>query len=200
MTPRALWTALARWPFACALLALLQTGAIGWMTWDRISILRSGTEITLTPEPVDPRDLFRGDYVILSYPIGLPPQALETAETRPSAAGVRVWARIEQDDDGLWRAVELADVRPDARPAGAPGDGVWLRARADGYRDGGRLIVTRLNYGLERYYVPEGEGRALEDLIGERRLQVLAAVDGSGRAAIKGLRVDGETVYEEPWF
>ena len=35
----------------------------------RARILRGGTEIRLRTVPVDPRDLFRGDYVILAYPI-----------------------------------------------------------------------------------------------------------------------------------
>lgn len=31
--------------------------------------LRTGTEVILKTEPVDPRDLFRGDYVVLNYEI-----------------------------------------------------------------------------------------------------------------------------------
>ena len=49
--------------------AVLQSAVLGWMLWDRISLLRDGQAILLDVEPVDPRDLFRGDYVILSYPI-----------------------------------------------------------------------------------------------------------------------------------
>ena len=44
-----------------ALLALVQ---------QRASILKSGTEVRLRTVPVDPRDLFRGDYVVFSYEIG----------------------------------------------------------------------------------------------------------------------------------
>src|SRR5690606_26923443 len=52
-----------------ALVALLQAGALLWMIWDRASLLANGREIVLDVVPVDPRSLFRGDYVILGYDI-----------------------------------------------------------------------------------------------------------------------------------
>ena len=56
--------------FAAALVAaLLQTAVLGFMVESRASILRSGTDVRLKTLPVDPRDLLRGDYVILSYGI-----------------------------------------------------------------------------------------------------------------------------------
>jgi uncharacterized membrane-anchored protein len=48
--------------------------------------------------------------------------------------------------------------------------------------------------------VPEGEGRKLEQVRNQRKLIVVAAVAPSGRAAIKRLLVDGEAIYDEPWF
>jgi hypothetical protein len=54
----------------CALLlALVQTGFLGWMIVGRAAVLRDGREVLLKVEPVDPRDLLRGDYVILNYEI-----------------------------------------------------------------------------------------------------------------------------------
>ena len=58
----------------------------------------------------------------------------------------------------------------------------------------------QVRYNLERYFVPEGEGRTLEDARNSRKLTVIAAVTPSGRAAIKRLLVDGKPVYDEPWF
>ena len=45
-----------------------------------------------------------------------------------------------------------------------------------------------------------GEGRKLEQVRNQRKLTVVAAIMPSGRAAIKRLLVDGEPVYDEPWF
>ncbi|MEQ8611292.1 MAG: GDYXXLXY domain-containing protein, partial [Parvibaculum sp.] len=57
--------------FALAVLALLigQSLFLAAMVWDRVSLLRSDTVVTLETAPVDPRDIFRGDYVILNYAI-----------------------------------------------------------------------------------------------------------------------------------
>ena len=57
-----------------------------------------------------------------------------------------------------------------------------------------------IRYNLESYFVPEGEGRKLEDVRNQGKLSVVAAVLPSGRAAIKRLLIDGKPVYEEPWF
>ena len=57
-----------------------------------------------------------------------------------------------------------------------------------------------LHYGIESYFVPEGEGRKLEDARNAGKVTVVAAVTPSGRAAIKRLLLDGQPVYDEPWF
>ena len=52
------------------LAALVLCGLILAMVVQRAAILRSGQEVRLEVVPVDPRDLFRGDYVVLGYRIG----------------------------------------------------------------------------------------------------------------------------------
>jgi uncharacterized membrane-anchored protein len=59
-------------------------------------------------------------------------------------------------------------------------------------------------YGLEKYFVPQGGGRAIE-LAQVRtgpdrrsRVTVVAAVAPDGRAAIKRLLIDGQVLYAEP--
>ncbi|MBA2400538.1 MAG: GDYXXLXY domain-containing protein, partial [Bradyrhizobium sp.] len=57
---------LARYILAASLLC----GLILAMVFQRAAILRDGKEVRLEVVPVDPRDLFRGDYVVLGYRIG----------------------------------------------------------------------------------------------------------------------------------
>ena len=45
--------------------ALVQVALLTVMIVDRVQILRDGKEVTLKSRPVDPRDLLRGDYVVL---------------------------------------------------------------------------------------------------------------------------------------
>jgi len=55
--------------------ALIQVALIAAMVYDRMRILREGTEVKLATRPVDPRDFLRGDYVVLSYDISSMPAA-----------------------------------------------------------------------------------------------------------------------------
>jgi uncharacterized membrane-anchored protein len=56
------------WPLLI-FVALVQTAALFKIVYDKDSLLKSGREITLPVKPVDPRDIFRGDYVTLGYDI-----------------------------------------------------------------------------------------------------------------------------------
>ena len=59
--------------------------------------------------------------------------------------------------------------------------------------------VVGVEYGIEAYFVPEGEGRAIETTE-KSRLEIVAAVARSGDAAIKRLLLDGKMLYTEPLY
>jgi len=175
--------------FQCVLLVL--------MVADRMQILREGREVTLQTQPVDPRDLLRGDYVVLRYDISqLPAGALagKTAETRNPA----VFVKLAPNANGLYEAVSVS-----AEPVTVAAPEVLIRGRVS-YSCGSsvRTFCDKLTikYGLESYFVPEGEGKKLEQARNQQKLRVVAAVLPSGRAAIKRLLLDGEPVYEEPLY
>lgn len=63
--------------------AVLQTGALAAMILDRAHHVASGREIVLPVVPVDPRSLFRGDYVILNYEISRAPLSLLSGPPPP---------------------------------------------------------------------------------------------------------------------
>jgi uncharacterized membrane-anchored protein len=56
----------------------------------------------------------------------------------------------------------------------------------------------RVDYNLEKFFVPEGTGRELETLRNDQKITVDIAVAGDGRAALKRLNVDGRPRFEEP--
>mgnify|MGYP001598691262 CR=1 FL=1 len=91
---------------AAIVAAALQTAVIGYMVESRASILRNGTEIKLKTLPVDPRDLLRGDYVILSYPISTIPKDIVTGEVPKVNGRERLVVRLKPGTDGLWTATE----------------------------------------------------------------------------------------------
>jgi uncharacterized membrane-anchored protein len=181
---------------ALALLALIQTGVLAVMVFDRTRLLTSGREITLPIIPVDPRDLFRGEYVELGYAVGrVPARLLEGAPPSPNAP---FYVTLEKAQDGTWTPVKLTRDKP--QEAGP--DRIVLKGRSRFGRlalnAGDADAVHSVRYGIEQYFVPQGEGPRLEALARDKKLAALIAVDGSGNAAIKGILIDGRLQYEEP--
>jgi uncharacterized membrane-anchored protein len=173
--------------------AAAQALVLGWMIWDRAHLLASGREVVLEVVPVDPRSLFRGDYVILGYdmsrierPIGAP---------RPQR-GDDIYVTLQKAEGGKWKVVGTSAQPPTATTA----DRVVIKGQVTYATDGSAQspALTMARYGIESFFVPEGTGRELEALVREQKLSALIAVDGAGNAGIKGLMVDGERVYEEP--
>ena len=174
--------------------AALQTLAVGWMLWDRISLLSSGREIRAAVVPVDPRDLFRGDYVVLGYAFSTGSDVVLPTGTRE---GDTVYALLKNSGPADW---SLSGVS--ASPTAPAGDGtVVLKAVVDSVRRGpapASAMVGRLRYGIERFYVPEGTGRAIENQVREKRIVAVLAVGRDGKAALKGLEADGSRIADEP--
>lgn len=179
---------------------LLQCALLVLMVADRMKILREGTEVTLQTQPVDPRDLLRGDYVVLRYDISQVP-AGALAGKPADARHPDVFVKLAPNANGLYEAVSVH-----AEPVAVTAPQVLIRGRVGNY--GGSCGEDRrrfcdklpIKYGLESYFVPEGEGKKLEDARNQQKLRIVAAVLPSGRAAIKRLLLDGEPVYEEPLY
>jgi uncharacterized membrane-anchored protein len=179
-----------------AIVALAQTGVLAAMAIDRIRLLKTGREIVLPIVPVDPRDLFRGEYVRLRYDVGTVPSRL--LEGPPPSRNSTFYVVLEKKPDGAWAPAKISRTMPrETSP-----DRIVLKAR---HMNSWRIDPRRderlwVRYGIESYFVPEGRGRELEKLAGEKKLAALVAVDGGGNAAIKGLFIDGKLQYEEPLF
>ena len=98
--------------------------------------LRRGTEVLLQTVPVDPRDLFRGDYVVLRYTISTVSHRYPYFDT-----GDRVYVRISPRNDGVWQAAEIEDT-----PGPQSADSIWIRGkveRVDGRGSSdGRVFVS----------------------------------------------------------
>jgi len=156
------------------------------------AVLLFGQEIRLSTEPVDPRDIFRGDYVTLRFSIedaGVFLLSERDKETLSAALGhgrpplregkqdaaLTLYVTLEPDDEGIWQAAKMTTLTP-------PGTEVYLRARAsrDYYSES-----VNLDYGdyLRRYYVKENTGRELEDAARRGELTALVKV-WRGRAVL----------------
>ena len=185
---------------AAVLLALAQIAFLSWIIAGRAAILRDGKEVLLKIQPVDPRDFLRGDYVWLTYEIRDVPVKL--VENAPAGEFVTeeglMFVRLGKDSDGYWR-VRSASLGEASAKAVAQ-DEVDIRGTVTGGWTLGPEGSFSVNYGMDRYYVPEGEGRAIETDMRERPFGILAAVSSDGTPQIKAL-MDGQTkLYEEPLY
>ncbi len=182
-------------------LALVQIGFLSWIIAGRAAILRTGAEVLLKVEPVDPRDLLRGDYVFLSYEISRIPVGLiaNIPADRAVSRDETLTVRLKADADGYWRPlVAWLGQAPSPAPAGEvdiaghifPGWNFGTDAEA----------TVSPDYGIERFYLPEGEGKAIERDMRVRPFGIRAAIARDGTAQIKAL-VDGDkTLFEEPLY
>lgn len=180
--------------------ALAQISFLTWVIAGRAEILRDGREIALRVHPVDPRDLLRGDYVRLGYDISsIPVSLIENLPTdlATTRAGP-IYVRIKKAEDGYWHAVSASLYEP---ASAAEDDGtVELRGQVAAGWSLGPDASLSVDYGIERFYLPEGEGRAIEQDMRTRAFGIRLAVASDGTAQIKAL-MDGETtLYEEPLY
>jgi uncharacterized membrane-anchored protein len=177
---------------------VVQIALIALMVADRMQILRSGIEVILQTRPVDPRDFLRGDYVALSYDISSVPAG--ALEAQPAGKrGASVFVRLTPNADGFYQAIS---VQADPTPVTSPD--ILIRGRIAGTGGCGavrtRCTDLRIKYGIESYFVPQGEGRDIEHAHNQGKVAIIAAVTPAGRAAIKRLLIDGKPVYDEPLF
>jgi uncharacterized membrane-anchored protein len=148
--------------------------------------LRSAPTVLLETQPVDPRDLLRGDYVILNYKISqIPLKLFAPTQTEALPAGCAVYVVIERR--GQFHEAVSASL---ALPESGSHQTVILGTVDSSWGPGGTGTPVRLRYGLERYYVAEGTGNPAG------KLTVEAAVSNSGRATIKQVFVDGKPYRE----
>lgn len=147
---------------------ILVAGAV----YPQLSARAVGEEIRLRVEPIDPIDPFRGAYVSLGYP----DLRLNDAEGGESGLGSMddgergtVFVTLAREGD-VWVAEDWTRDRPD--------DGLYLRCN-----DRDWLIRC----GIESWFLPQDEARAMEDAIGDGEVIATVKVDGRGNAALVGV-------------
>jgi uncharacterized membrane-anchored protein len=157
------------------------------MAGEREHILRNGEIIYLRTAPVDPRDLFRGDYVRLNYEIStIAAGHLPAGHSAGLAKGQKVYVKLKENSSGLYELDQVSMTEPPT--------GIYLTGRSPHhYRHRLRGHPLRLNYGIEAYFVQQGKGRRIEQRLGSRNqlqvpLEMQIAVGRNGKAVIKGHR------------
>ena len=144
------------------------------------SILERGKAVVLETVPVDPRDLLRGDYVILRYKISTLDLEQVKSEKPYYRRGEAIYLKLEPKEK-FWEATAVQSKR-------SADNGIYIRGKVS-YCYSKKLEVI---YGIESYFVPEGEGREIERSMQGRKssVSVEAIVDSGGNALIKKVYID----------
>ena len=137
--------------------------------------LAFGREIRVKAQPVDPLDIFRGNYVVLRYEFSSLPTGFDVDR------GDRVCISLYKTGENEWRSG--GSVTPE-RPSG--GEAICGRAGRDAVA-GGEVAVE---YGIETYYASESRARELERSISRGQLYAVLDLDDDGSARIERIEVD----------
>lgn len=186
------------WP-ALGLVALVQMGVLAKIVWDRYTLIQNGREIVMQVTPIDPRDIFRGDYVILAFPMSRMQYTGETfgALSHGLALSDAVYVTLTPGTDDAWSVVKVSDSYPKETAAG---DAV-LKGRVEWMdENAGPNAWVQARFGIESYFVPEGTGKELEEKVRDKAVKAVIALGSDGTAALKGLVVGGERRIDPPLF
>ena len=135
--------------------------------WTRLT----GDTVLFKVNPVDPRDIFRGDYVVLRYAFsGMSPDGSSTWEV--SMAGREVFVTLAQDSDGRhWSATSASFDRP--------ATGRFIKGKVVG--------PGNIEFGIESFFVQQGKGKEYEEARNAHRLSAEVALTADGAASLKRL-------------
>ncbi len=137
--------------------------------------LMTGDTILLRVVPVDPRDMFRGDYVILSYEFSQVPAKGIKGLNPNDNQGRTVYVTLVPAEDGKhWQASRFTLKKPDT--------GKFLRGKITDW--------NRIAFGIESYFVQEGKGLKFEQAARSKNLSAEIALNKNGYAVLKRLLID----------
>ncbi len=157
--------------------ALILLGFIGYNYYT----LNTGEEILLKTAPVDPRDIFRGDYVNLRYEIS----TIDLSNISRDGSfnyGDDIYAVLRKGEK-FWNVRTVFHFKPSLQS-----NEVCMKGKVTSQFNN-NLIA---NWGIESYFVPEGKGREIEKDI--RDVSVKVSVDRTCRALIKELYINDKPV------
>lgn len=169
-----------------ALVALIQLALISLPLIDRLQVQMNGAEVTLEVVPIDPRDLLRGDYVIINLAINRLPA--DVPGGNGVSAGERVFVELQVAENGSAKAVKLSADRGDVGALAVAGSVTSVTG-----------AEIRLDYGIDAFFLAEGTGLEIERTDTDR-IRLVVAVTEDGRSLPLRLLVDGRPFKSDEAF
>ena len=149
--------------FSIVIIFLIWGSILTYMIMSKHIIEFTGTTVYLKVEPVDPRDLFRGDYVVLNY------GNISRPDNIKSISHDTVYANLSVDSNNI-ASLDSFSYNPKSK--------IFLQGDV-GYRD--------IKYGIESFFVPVQTGRQIEKQIQSTDMYAEVIIGKSGKAFVKNL-------------
>ncbi len=141
-------------------------------------IFMTGDEIRLKVRPVDPRDLLRGQYVVLNYDISNVDVKNNTDFKRKD----RVYVTLQKEGE-IYIFKEISTYKPTKSP--------YIKGQVDyirwNYGKDNDSKTLNIKYGIENLFTKEKEAREIEKRLAKGGIAVIK-LDKQGRAKV--LRVE----------
>lgn len=163
---------------AMQLVFLIIMIALKWST------LAYGTKILLKTQPIDPWDLFRGQYVTLNYEIANLNLANLQTDGQPFNSKETVYVVVNQSGK-YWTAKSISHKKPETNQ-------LFIKGEVNYFDEYNRTLMV--NYGLDSYYIPENQGGAIETQARTTPLEVEVSLDRRGSSAISRIFLDGKEI------
>lgn len=202
-----------------AVIATTQILIIILMVAYHFNITANGTEVLLKIAPVDPTDLFRGDYVTFQYDISTLEEDLFSEQV---SSGSKIYVPLKQDGK-YWSAQKgISTSKPSSGiflkgvvqystsiPISSPTTEINNTTNLTSSSSSGMVSQADLNsstiaqqnirreyrsayrieYGIEQYFIPEGSGRQQD--FRNREVGVNVRISYQGDAVVTGVLLDG---------
>lgn len=158
------------------LLILLQVLFLLTMVGTKIFTLKTGTKILLEVVPVDPRDIFRGEYARLNYKIS----TVSLPEMQKIKENQIIYVTLRQAEI-YWEAVSVSKEKP-------------VLNMNEIFIAGKKRRGRGIEYGIESYFVPEGKAIEIERIRPPAKVSVEVSVDRFGNSAINRIFIDDKPI------
>ncbi len=133
-----------------------------------------GKDILIRTTVYDPRDMFRGDYVRLSYGFaGIYELDKRGLSKRRQLHGTEIYAVLKQDKDGKYKFDKYSFERPNG--------GMFLAGRVD---------YNTAKFGIEAFFMPPKKARQMERDMMEFNATAVISVMDNGKARIKDIVIE----------
>lgn len=155
----------------------------GLFVWQYSTVV-TGEEVEIeVVEPVDPWDVFRGQYAVLDYSINTLDAETVGYEVEE---GDTVYVVLERNGE-YWEAVGVSEDRPET-------DG---RKCIRGEVESVAGDSVRVTYGIEEFFASPDEARRVEDERLRENVSGIVSLDARCNSVLRGVRIGNETIRSD---